>query len=162
MEENPENHALTNIVQKRFDAIRDAIRDEKIIKQPTRLQEILGMTQQERKAFWQDQFTKCIKCYGCIDMCPVYVEEPDGLDLSKWVEKGRVPPPFPLFHLLRAYRVWDTCVLCGECENTCPAQYLPPEKVFEVIPGLENEARNEILNFVETRKTSSKRITYDV
>jgi len=41
-------------------------------------------------------------------------------------------------------------------------RYLPPEKVFEVIPGLENEARNEILNFVEKRKTSSKRITCDV
>lgn len=169
MDENPENHALTSIVQKRFEAIRD----EKVIKQPTLLQEILGMTQQERKVFWQDQFKKCIKCYGCIDMCPVYEEEPDELDLSKWVEKGQVPPPFPLFHLMRAYHVWDTCVLCGECESTCPAQiplktiqdfvrYLPPEKVFEVIPGLEDEARNEILNLVERRKTSSRRITYEV
>jgi len=87
MDENPENHALTSIVQKRFEAIPD----EKIIKQPTLLQKILGMTPQERKAFWQDQFTKCIKCYGCIDMCPVYVETPDGLDLSKWVETCPLP-----------------------------------------------------------------------
>ena len=169
MDENPENHALTNIVQKRFQAIRS----EKVIKQPTLLQEILRMTQQEREGFWQDQFKKCIKCYGCIDICPVYVEEPDGLDISKWVERGQVPPPFPLFHLLRAYQVWDTCVLCGECENTCPAhiplkmiqdfvRYLPPEKVFEVIPGLENEAQDDILNFVERTKRSSRRISYEV
>ena len=169
MEENPENHALTNIVQQRFQAIQP----EKVINQPTLLPEILRMTQEERIAFWRDQFKKCIKCYGCIDMCPVHVNEPDGLKLSKWVEKGQVPPPFPLFHLIRAYQVWDTCVLCGECEMTCPAhiplktiqdivRYLPPEKVFEVIPGLENEARNAILNFVETRKGSSRRISYEL
>ena len=168
-EENLENHALTNIVQKRFQAIRS----EKAIKQPTILQKIFGMAQDERIAFWSDQFKKCIKCYGCIDMCPVYVKESDGLDLSKWVGGGQVPPPFPLFHLIRAYQVWDTCVLCGECEMTCPAhiplkmiqdivRYLPPEKVFEVIPGLENEARNEILNFVERRNGSSRRIAYEV
>ena len=169
MEENPKSHALTNIVQKRFQAIRS----EKAIKQPTILQEIFGMAQEERIAFWSDQFKRCIKCYGCIDMCPVHVNEPDGLKLSKWVEKGQVPPSFPLFHLIRAYQVWDTCVLCGECEMTCPAhiplktlqdivRYLPPEKVFEVIPGLENEARNAILNFVETRKGSSRRISYEL
>jgi hypothetical protein len=41
-------------------------------------------------------------------------------------------------------------------------RYLPPEKVFEVIPGLENEAQDEILNFVERTKRSSRRISYEV
>jgi len=169
MEENPENHAMTNIVQQRFQAVRQ----EKVLSQPTLLQEILRMTQAERKAFWSDQFKKCIKCYGCIDMCPVYVKGSNGLNLSKWVKGGQVPPPFPLFHLIRAYEVWDTCVLCGECEMTCPAhiplktlqdivRYLPPETVFEVVPGLENEARDAIVSFIQKRKGLSRSISYEL
>ncbi|MBW1783714.1 MAG: 4Fe-4S dicluster domain-containing protein [Deltaproteobacteria bacterium] len=165
MEENPERHALTTIVQERFRAIRS----EEAIAEPTRLQEVLAMDTAEREKFWHDQFRKCIKCYGCIDMCPVYPEEPDGLDPSDWVEGGQVPPRYPHFHLLRAYQVWDTCVLCGECEQTCPAniplkmlqdivRHLPPEKVFEVIPGMENEAQEAISGFVNRRKASSRRI----
>jgi len=123
----------------------------------------------ERQKFWQGKFSKCIKCYGCIDMCPVYPEEPDGLELNDWVKGGQAPPPYPLFHLIRAYQVGDACVLCGECERTCPAEiplktvqdlvrHLPPEKVFEVIPGLEKEAQEAILDDVNRREGSSRRI----
>ncbi len=167
MEENPERHALTTIVQERFQAIQS----EEKVAEPTLLQEVLRMGPAARQKFWQDKFRKCIKCYGCIDMCPVYPAEPDGLDLADWVEGGQVPPPYPLFHLIRAYRVGESCVLCGECEQTCPAEiplktlqdlvrYLPPEKVFEVIPGLEKEARNAILDDVNRRKGSSRRIRH--
>ena len=169
MEENPERQGLTSIVKQRFQAVRS----RELAKEPSLLQKILWMTPEEQKEFWRDQFQKCIKCYGCIDMCPVNIEESNGLDLSKWVKVGLVPPPYPLFHLIRAYQVWDTCVGCGECERTCPAQiplktiqdmirYLPPENVFEVIPGLEKEAQDEILAFIERRNGSSRRINYAV
>jgi len=162
-EENPANHALTSIIQKRFQAIQA----EEEVEEPTLLQEILRMSQEEREEFWRKQFQKCIKCHGCIDVCPVHDTEAHGLDLSTWVEAGQVPPPYPLFHLIRAYQVWDTCILCGECEKTCPAhiplksiqdliRYLPPEKVFEVIPGLEKEAQDAILDFVNWDKSVVK------
>jgi len=166
-QENPERHALTTIVQARFEAARS----EAAIPEPTVLQEILRMTPDERQAFWEDQFRKCIKCYGCIDMCPVFPESSDGLKVSDWVEAGRVPPPYPLFHLIRAYAVGDACILCGECEQTCPAgiplktlqdfvRNLPPEEVFELIPGLEKDARDAILDDVEQRKDPSGRMRH--
>jgi ferredoxin len=167
MEENPERHALSTIFQQRFRAIQS----EEDIAEPAPLQKVLRMDPDERQRFWQDQFRKCIKCLGCIDMCPVYPEEPDGLSLTHWVKGGQVPPPYPLFHLIRAYQVGDACVLCGECEKTCPAQiplktlqdlvrHLPPEKVFEVIPGLEKEAQDAILSDVNRREDTSRRIRH--
>jgi L-lactate utilization protein LutB len=70
-----------------------------------------------------------------------------------------VPPTFPLFHLIRAYQIWDTCVLCGDCEQTCPAgiplktlqdmvRYFSPEEVFDLVPGLEKDAQNAIMDVV--------------
>jgi formate dehydrogenase subunit beta len=158
---------LTTIVQERFEAVRS----EAAVAEPTVLQEILRMGAAERQTFWQNQFRKCIKCYGCIDMCPVYPEASERLNVSHWVKGGQVPPPYPLFHLIRAYEVGDACILCGECEQTCPAgiplktlqdfvRNLPPEKVFEIIPGLEKEAQDAILHDVEQRKEPSGRIPH--
>jgi formate hydrogenlyase subunit 6/NADH:ubiquinone oxidoreductase subunit I len=33
-----------------------------------------------------------------------------------------VPPPFPIFHLIRAMHTVGRCVGCNECERSCPAQ----------------------------------------
>jgi heterodisulfide reductase subunit A-like polyferredoxin len=166
-EENPGCSAMTNIVKQRLDAVSSGVE----ILAPTILQQVLTLPIDEREAFWQSQFRKCIKCYGCIDMCPVHVKDENGLDLGKWVAKGQIPPSYPVFHLIRAYQVWDTCVLCGECENTCPAhiplktvqdiiRLFPPEKVFELIPGLEPEAQKEITDFVKSKDGETRRAKY--
>ncbi len=165
--ENPDANALTNIVQKRILEIKK----EKKVEEPHLLQKIIGMTVQERKDFWDKQFMKCIRCYGCIDVCPVRTEEPEELSLSKWIKRAEVPPKYPAFHLLRAYHVWDTCILCGECEATCPSgiplktlqditQFFSPEDVFELVPGLDKEIKDEILRFVDAKRTQFRRATY--
>jgi len=160
MEENPLKHALTTIVRKRFEAVET----KKEIETPTLLQDVLKMGREERKAFWDTHFQKCIKCYGCVEICPVQLPGPQGsLDLDNWVEKGQVPPAYPLFHMIRAYQVWDTCVLCGDCEQTCPAciplktlqdivRHFSPEKVFDLVPGLQNDAQNAIIDVVKEDK----------
>ena len=96
-----------------------------------------------------------------MNICPVQVpgtEHP--LNLDNWIERGQVPPPYPLFHMLRAYQVWDTCVLCGDCEQACPAEiplkmlqdmvrYFSPEEVFDLVPNLQNDAQNAIIDVVK-------------
>ncbi len=160
MLENPVKHALTTIVRKRFEAVER----EREIEAPTPLQDLLKMGEEDRKAFWATHFQKCIKCYGCIDICPVQIPATESpLNLDHWVKKGNVPPPYPLFHLIRAYQVWDTCVLCGDCEQTCPAgiplkmlqdmvRHFSPEQVFNLAPGLSEDARNAIMNVVKEGK----------
>ena len=167
MAENPERHALTTIFQKRFQAVQT----QQEAGEPILIQKLLGMGQAERRQFWDDQFRKCIRCLGCIDMCPVYPAASEGLNPTDWMRGGELPPPYPLFHLIRAYHVGDACILCGECEQACPAQiplktlqdlvrHLPPEKVFEMVPGLGKEARDAIVENVNRRETASERMSH--
>ncbi|HYA42358.1 MAG TPA: 4Fe-4S dicluster domain-containing protein [Syntrophobacteraceae bacterium] len=174
IKESPEKQGMTNIVVQRLRAVTGeggphfAASVESALhlqetESLTTLQKMFLMSKESRKAFWDQQFSKCIKCYGCIDICPVYEDSLEGFDLSKEIASGEVPPPYPLFHFLRAYNVWDTCVGCGECEKTCPSDIplkawqdmivrFSPEQVFELVPGLEDEHRKKIIALVEKRR----------
>jgi formate dehydrogenase (coenzyme F420) beta subunit len=76
---------------------------------------------EERTEFWQKQFARCIKCYACRTVCPQCFCEVCTLEDNKWVETGAMAPPFPSYHLIRAYHTVAKCVGCTECEQACPA-----------------------------------------
>ncbi len=64
--------------------------------------------------------SRCIKCYSCIENCPVC--SPVAVDLRKdsyMVPIGRIPPN-PMFHLRRLAHIGDSCINCGQCEELCP------------------------------------------
>jgi formate dehydrogenase (coenzyme F420) beta subunit len=99
----------------------------------------------ERTQFWQKQFARCIKCYACRTACPQCFCEVCVLEDDLWVEKGIIAPPFPSYHLIRAYHTVSKCVGCMECEKACPAD-IPltvlytlirrdAEEMFEYVPG---------------------------
>ena len=79
------------------------------------------MSLEDRRTFWQQQFSKCIKCYGCRNICPECFCEACALEDPNWVEPGVLAPPFPTFHLIRAMHMAGRCVSCRQCELTCPA-----------------------------------------
>ena len=111
------------------------------------------MTKEQRLEYWQHQMSKCIKCYGCRDVCPVFVDE--ECKLEEWVTPGNLPPP-PLYHLVRAYHVIKRCTHCGFCEASCPG-HLPlrtlvdlirhedSEEIFDFVPGLTQEQKEKVL-----------------
>jgi ferredoxin len=100
---------------------------------------------QERSEFWTQQYARCIKCYACRTVCPQCFCEVCILEDPLWVETGVLAPPFPSYHLIRAYHTVAKCVGCMECEVACPADIPLPvmyallrrdaEQMFGYVPG---------------------------
>ncbi len=76
---------------------------------------------EERRAFWERMFARCVKCYGCRNICPVCYCSACALEDEIWVERGVMAPSFPSFHLVRAMHMVGRCIGCKQCELVCPA-----------------------------------------
>ena len=86
----------------------------------------------ERQAFWRQQFLKCIKCYGCRNICPECFCEACALEDPLWVEPGLLVPDFPMFHLIKAMHMTTRCVACRQCERACPAD-IPLTVLYDLL-----------------------------
>jgi ferredoxin len=101
------------------------------------------MSLEERRAFWQQQFVKCVKCYGCRNICPVCFCEACALEDPLWVEQGVLAPDFPMYHLIKAMHMASRCVSCRQCELACPA-HIP----LTVLYGLIRKDVETLLGYV--------------
>ena len=88
----------------------------------TGIDELRKMTAQERWQFWKEQFSHCIRCYACRNVCPAcfcercFVEETEPqwtLPIPRWQDNL-------MFQVVRNIHVAGRCTDCGECERACP------------------------------------------
>ncbi|MGA2933881.1 MAG: Coenzyme F420 hydrogenase/dehydrogenase, beta subunit C-terminal domain [Methanomicrobiales archaeon] len=90
--------------------------------------------------------SRCIKCYSCIDQCPICYCVECSTKKPYLVPPGELPVPF-MFHMIRFVHISDSCVNCGQCEEACPMEirnslYMHAlqsdlEKMFGHVPGVD-------------------------
>jgi ferredoxin len=74
----------------------------------------------EELDFWYKTFERCIKCFGCRNVCPVCACKECTIEREVLVPQRELPPG-PNFLMTRAVHMVGACVYCGLCEQTCPA-----------------------------------------
>ncbi len=82
---------------------------------------------------YEDEFSKCMKCYGCREACPICFCEECCLESEgpEWIPGGYTPAP-PLFHLTRMVHMVDSCTNCGQCSEVCPCE-IPLSKIWSTV-----------------------------
>jgi len=87
---------------------------------------------------WLKEFSKCIKCYGCRDVCPMCFCKECTLQDDALVTSGGIPPEIPVFHLTRAVHMVGRCIDCGLCNEVCPAD-IPLRTLYKKVADIVEE-----------------------
>jgi len=104
---------------------------------PKAVLDIEERTPDEKWEFWEDVFSRCIRCFACRNICTYcYCEEcavdPTTLAISEdtsaaekanrpeWVGRDSTVPSNAVYLMLRAYHGSGRCINCEECDRACP------------------------------------------
>jgi len=110
------------------------------------------MPPEQRWKFWQDEFSRCIRCYACRNVCPAcfcqrcFVEESE----PQWILPAPRWQDNLMFQIIRNIHVAGRCTDCGECERACPVNiplrsltkemYDLVDELFHFKSGMDKEA----------------------
>ena len=116
------------------------------------IEKLEGMPSEQRWEFWKNEFSRCIRCYACRNVCPAcfcqrcFVEETEPqwvLPVPRWQDNL-------IFQIVRNIHVAGRCTDCGECERVCPANiplrnlaremYDIVDELFQFKAGMDKDA----------------------
>lgn len=111
---------------------------------------------------YETELSKCMKCYGCREACPLCYCEECCLETEgpEWVPGGYTPAA-PFYHMTRMVHIADACTNCGQCEDVCPSE-IPVSKIlatinnkvaetFGYIPGIDDNKNMPFTKYIGKR-----------
>jgi len=107
----------------------------------------------ERFKSWLGEFAKCVKCYGCRDICPMCYCTECTLGGRNLIDVGSLPPESPVFHLTRALHMAGRCIDCGLCSQACPAD-IPLRTLYKKMADIVDQEYQFRPGFSDTTKPS--------
>ncbi|TNJ40294.1 4Fe-4S ferredoxin [Chlorobaculum thiosulfatiphilum] len=85
-------------------------------------EKIEAMSAEERFEYWKEEFSKCIKCYACRQVCPMCYCRRCIVDVNQpqWVSTSSHTLGNFEWNLVRAFHLAGRCASCGACDRACP------------------------------------------
>jgi ferredoxin len=76
----------------------------------------------ERLKTWEEEFSRCIRCYACRQVCPLCYCPRCVADQvqPQWFSKADNQEGNFAWNVIRAIHLAGRCIDCGECDRACP------------------------------------------
>ncbi len=110
------------------------------------LERIESMNAEERFDYWQEEFSRCIKCYACRQACPMCYCRRCIVDSNQpqWINTSSHTLGNFEWNLVRAFHLAGRCVQCGNCDRACPVniplRLINQRMAKEVMEGFDHFA----------------------
>ncbi len=117
------------------------------------------MSPEEKWKHWDEQFSKCIRCYSCKSVCPMcYCVECVVTQLKpQWTRRSTDISENTAYHIQRAWHLAGRCIECMECQRVCPVD-IPimtlnrkmtrdVKEMFDYEPGVDPEGEPMLASY---------------
>lgn len=123
------------------------------------LQKYEALDPEQRRRFWQEHFSRCLKCYACRAACPLCYCSRCTVECNQpqWIPVPAHDLGNLEWNVMRAMHLAGRCVNCGDCSRACPVGiplYLLNQKLiseifshFNVRSGMAAKADNAMSTF---------------
>ena len=90
----------------------------------TAVEQIEALDRVARSEYFDNMFSKCLRCYACRNVCPCCTCKTCFVDSRRvaWQGKQNNLNENRFYGITRALHIADRCIECGECERVCPME----------------------------------------